>query len=119
MPKTKPKPKQSRFNCKMFEKGKSMKKLSSDTVCAVINGGNKVDHRMRNNATFQEQKKLELEFCSSEFATNLKIIQGGNCQQNFTMVWSTVGEEWQRMNEEEARGSANDKTQKKTQQAWL
>ena len=74
---------------------------------------------MRNNATFQEQKKLELEFCSSEFATNLKIIQGGNCQQNFTMVWSTVGEEWQRMNEEEARGSANDKTQKKTQQAWL
>ena len=59
---------------------------------------------MRNNATFQEQKKLELEFCSSEFATNLKIIQGGNCQQNFTMVWSTVGEEWQRMNEEEARG---------------
>ena len=75
-----------------YEIGKSMKKLSLDSLCAVINGGNKVDHRMRNNATFQEQKKLEVEFCSSEFATNLKIIQGGNCQQNFTMVWSTVGE---------------------------
>ena len=50
---------------------------------------------------------------SSEFATNLKIIQGGNCQQNFTMVWSTVLLELLgKSGKEEARGSANDKTTK-------
>ena len=56
----------------MCEKGKSMKKLSSDTVCAVINGGNKVDHRMRNNATFERTKETRRTRSSS--AVSLLLI---------------------------------------------
>ena len=52
-----------------MEKGE---KIELRTVCAVINGGNKVDHRMRNNATFERTKETRRTRSSS--AVSLLLI---------------------------------------------